>query len=191
MYSTLNEFKIYLWITDDSRNTELTMFLQSANGTLNKLLRVDSFEAWEKTENVKRILQDWNNVCIFTKNRPVEQILEIGGETYHGTNWSDFIVLCDRKVVFKWSSILNKINDFGVLTVKYKYWYSVIPPELKQLEMMLASWYVQQKGNEGVSSYKLWDEQITFGNRNGQTADEMYFSFKTLLNKRQNFILPC
>ena len=77
-----------------------------------------------------------------------------------------------------------------MLSVKYKHWYATIPSDLKLMEIMLASWFYQQKWNEWIARYRLWDEEITFGMVNGYTTQEQYFNFKTLYNKRKSFSLP-
>jgi hypothetical protein len=35
----------------------------------------------------------------------------------------------------------------------------------------------------------LGDEQIVFGGRNGESADDMFFSFRIMLDKYKNFNL--
>ena len=71
-----------------------------------------------------------------------------------------------------------------------------IPDDLKILEMMLACWILPDSMKEefhiGISSYKLWDEQIVFGAKssaNTQSAEDMYFSFSYMVDKYKNFNL--
>jgi len=195
MYSSLAEFKTYLWISWTEQDAELTMYLNSANELLNKLLNVDTFSEWTIEEQVKIITENryWNNVNLYLKNRPVQQIQEIDWVEYQWVAGTDYLVVYDRKVIFKDRTILSKINDFWFIKVKYKFWYSVqnMPSDLKLMEMMLASGMNNSKWYEWVYSYKLWDETIQFWHVNWTSADDIFFSFKTLYNKRKSFILPC
>ena len=188
MYSTLAEFKEYLWIADSSQDSELTMYLNSAYELLNKLLWVDSFIEWVKVENVQLITESncWENYNIYLKNKPVQEIQEINWEYF---DW-DYLVTYWRKVTFADRRFIYKINKYWMITVKYKYWFSPIPTDLKLMEMMLASGMYQNKWYEWISSYKLWDEQITFGWKDKESADNLYFSFKYLYDKWKNFNLP-
>ena len=95
------------------------------------------------------------------------------------------------------------INDFGIVTLTYTAWYNrnnewvdELPDDLKILEMMLACWILPDSMKEefhiGISSYKLWDEQIVFGAKssaNTQSAEDMYFSFSYMVDKYKNFNL--
>ena len=188
MYSTLAEFKTYIWVSDNTQDAELTFYLNSAYELLNKLLGVDTFSEWVSTENVQFITESnyWRNISIYLRNRPVLEIQEINWEEY---DW-EYVVLNERKVVFKDREIIKKVNDYWLLSVKYKHWYATIPSDLKLMEIMLASWFYQQKWNEWIARYRLWDEEITFGMVNGYTTQEQYFNFKTLYNKRKSFSLP-
>ena len=46
------------------------------------------------------------------------------------------------------------------------------------------------KDYQGVTSYKLGDESISFGDLNGETAENIYYSFKKILDKYKSFNLP-
>jgi len=50
MYATLSQFKNYLGITDNSQDTLLTDFLNSAYNTINNYCGVKSFSLWDYEE---------------------------------------------------------------------------------------------------------------------------------------------
>ena len=206
MYSSLSQFKAYLWVdsSDTSKDAQLTLLLQSANATLNNLCGVDSFDEAEYEEEIdlRKIYANcfWYN--IFLKNKPVSSISEINWTQYSWVKWTDYMVANQRKVIFK---SLDTNSDFWFITVKYTAWYKRndnwmdrLPDDLKLMEMMLACGNLpdnlKAEFNIGVSSYKLWDEQITFGARNtsqmqNQNQEDIYFSFTVMLGKFQNFTL--
>ena len=70
-----------------------------------------------------------------------------------------------------------------------------LPDDLKLMEMMLACGNLPDNMKTdlsiGISSYKLWDEQITFGGKttSTQNMDDLYFSFTVMLWKFKNFTL--
>lgn len=188
MYSTLDGFKTYIWVHDNSMDAELNFYLESAYELLNKLLGVDTFIERISTEKTSYIIEDKNilKYSLYLKNKPVFEIISINDKPY---NWK-YIVLNSRKVIFKDINILSYIDDYWMLSVKYRHWYAKIPSDLKLKEMMLASWIYLQKWNEWIARYKLWDEEITFGSMNWYTAQDLYFNFKSLYNKRKSFSLP-
>jgi hypothetical protein len=192
MYASLSQFKDYIWIcqADTSKDVELQLMLDSAWDQINKLCGVDSFlsNTYEEDIDIRKIYTNtfWYN--IFLKNKPVSAIIEINGEAYTWAKWVDYMVSYDRRVIFK---SFNYNAWFGFVHVKYIAWYDYInlPDDLKLMEMMLACGRYQQKWMVWVSSYKLWDEQIVFWGRNEETADDMYFSFRYMLDKFKNFNL--
>jgi hypothetical protein len=204
MYSSLSQFKSYLWINeaDTSKDAQLTMYLQSAYSTINKICWVDSFNLWSYEEDIDArkiyINSFWYN--IFLKNKPIASIDKINGVNYDGVKGSDYMISQQRRAIFK---KFDNINDFWFVTINYTAWYNrsnewvdELPDDLKMLEMMVACWYLPDNLKEefhvGISSYKLWDEQIVFGARNSantQSSEDMYFSFSYLIDKYKNFNL--
>lgn len=193
-YSTLAQFKAYLWIdpSDTSKDTTLTLILDSANSKLNHLCWVDSFAKWEYTQLIEKrwIYEAYDRLEFYLKNKPVSQIKELNGIVYEWVKGDDYLVIYDRRICLK----KVQLNTWDMLTIKYEAWYETIPDDLKLMEMMLWSWIYQSEWFEWISSYKLWDESITFGEvswYNGKlTPDDQYFSFTVLLNKYKNFNLP-
>lgn len=207
MYSSLAQFKAYIGIdqADTSKDTMLTMLLKSAEETLNHLCGVDSFDLWDYEENIdlRKLYVNafWYN--IFLKNKPVQSIEEINWTDYSGVKWTDYMVANQRRVIFK---SFDADSDFWFVTIKYKAWYDRarvdgqttvddLPDDLKLMEMMIACGNLPDEMktdlNIGVSSYKLWDEQITFGAKTSSTQnmDDLYFSFTAMLWKFKNFTL--
>lgn len=190
MYASLEQFKQFLGITDDSQDSLLSTFLSAAWNTINSYCWVDSFVQWEYEELIplKWIYENAYWLYLFVKNKPVNSVIEINSSAYSWTKWSDYLVVNDRELIFK--KLPNPPMWF--LQIKYNAWYSTIPWDLQLVEMMIASWLWQQHGNEWISSYKLWDEQIVFWTKttNWEDSDIAYFKVKTLLDKYLTFNLP-
>lgn len=202
MYSSLSQFKAYLWIDseDTSKDSQLTLALNGACKLLNHLCGVDSFDQAEYEEQIdlRKVYTNtfWYN--IFLKNKPVQSISQINGSDYSWTKWTDYMVANQRRIIFK---SLDVNSNFGFITIKYTAWYNrnnewtdELPDDLKLMEMILACWKLsdelKSELNIWVSSYKLWDEQIVYGwKTTDQTIDEIYFSFKIMLDKFKNFTL--
>lgn len=202
MYSSLSQFKDYLWIgsSDTTKDSQLTLALKSACELLNHLCGVDSFDQWEYEEQIdlRKVYTNsfWYN--IFLKNKPVQSISKINGSNYSWVKWTDYMVANQRRIIFK---SLDTNSDFGFITVNYTAWYNrnnqwtdELPDDLKLMEMILACWKlsdeIKSELNIWVSSYKLWDEQIVYGwKTTEQSIDDIYFSFKIMLDKFKNFTL--
>lgn len=194
MYSTLAQFKVYIGmdVSDTSQDTLLTTFLNTANSKLNNLCGVDSFAKWQYTQTIEKrwIYETPRWLEFYLKNKPVVSIDKINGENYDWVLWTDYLIMYERRPIFK--SI--PLNDWGMVEITYTAWYQTIPYDLQLLEMMLASGMWQEHNNEWVQSYKLWDEQIVFWAKTWNygilTPDQQYFSFTALLNQYKNFNLP-
>lgn len=194
MYSSLAQFKEYLGIdnSDTSQDVLLTTFLNTSMEKINNLCWVDSFFKGQYTQTIeKRWIYDtprW--LEFYLKNKPIVSIDKMNWTDYSGVLWTDFLVLYDRRCIFK----KIELNDWWMVEIKYTAWYETIPYDIQLMEMMLASGMYQNHNYEWVSQYRLGDEQITFGAKvwiNGTlTPDDQYFSFTTLLNKYKNFNLP-
>lgn len=190
MYSTLEQFKQYLWldVSDTSQDAMLTSFLNTANAKLNNLCWVDSFARWTYTQTVEArwIYESPRWFEFYLKNKPVVSIDKMNWES---DVW-DYLVIYDRRIITKKISL----NDWNMLDIEYTAWYETIPDDLKLLEMMIASWLRQEHNYEWVSEYRLWDETIKFWSKTWNnwvlSPDDIYFSFTTLLNKYKNFYLP-
>ena len=194
MYSTLAQFKEYIWIdsTDTTYDTLLNNMLNSAEEKLNNLCWVDSFAKWTRTQTIEKrwIYYTPRWLEFYLKNKPVISIDKMNWENYSWEKGTDYLVMYDRRCIFKSLTL----NDRWMLELEYTAWYETIPYDIQLLELMLASWIRQAHNNEWVQSYKLWDETITFWSKTWQygnmTPDDIYFSFTTLLNKYKNFNLP-
>lgn len=194
-YSTLSDFKSYLWIdaSDTSQDSLLTQFLNSANSKLNNLCWVDDFAKWTRTQIIEKrwIFDTPRWLEFYLKNKPVVSIDKLNGDSSAPwTKGTDYLIIYDRRAIFK----RLELNDWSMLEVEYTAWYQTIPDDLKLMEMMLASWMRQEHNYEWVSSYRLWDESITFWSKTWNwttlSPDDQYFSFTALLDKYKNFTLP-
>lgn len=193
-YSTLAQFKSYLWIdtSDTSQDTLLSSILNSANSKLNHICGVDDFSQGSHTQTIEKrwIFETARWLEFYLKNKPVSSINKLNWENYSWTKWTDYLILYDRRVIFKQLTL----NDRWMLEVEYTAWYQTIPDDLKIMEMMLWSWMYQEHNYEWVQSYRLWDETITFWSKSWNwstmSPDDQYFSFTALLDKYKNFNLP-
>lgn len=190
MYATLEQFKSFLHITDSSQDTLLTTFLQASESIINWYCWVDTFSQQDNEEliDVRGIYENCYGLFFYVKNYPVNTVSQINNEAYSGVKWTDYLVVNSRELIFK------KLPQppMWFLQVKYNSWFQTIPGDLQLAEMMIASGLRQQHGNEWVSSYKLWDEQIVFWSKatNDWDTDLAYFKVKTMLDKYKIFNLP-
>ncbi len=196
-YSTLSEFKAYLWIdsSDTSQDAVLTQVLNSANSKLNHLCWVDDFAKWTRTQTIESrwIFETARWLEFYLKNKPVASIDKLNWSSDVWTKWTDYLIIYDRRAIFK----KLQLNDWWMLEVEYTSWFQTIPDDLKLLEMMLWCWELPDRLKSDywiwISSYRLWDEQITFWSKSWNwtmSSDDIYFSFTTLLDKYKNFNLP-
>jgi len=65
-----------------------------------------------------------------------------------------------------------------------------LPNDIALLQMMLVGGLYSARGHEWIKSYKLGDESITFSDMNWTSPDDLFFSFKVILDKYKTFTLP-
>lgn len=201
MYVTLAEFKDYIGVSWDQSDSTLTTLLKSAEELLNKLCGVTTFDQTEGEElvDLRKVYTNYYGLNMYLTNKPVQSILQIDGTDYNGVLGADYIIVQDRKVIFK---NLSVNDNFGFMRIKYKRGYNraalvgdatvdQLPQDIKTMVMMLAGGMWQTKDYQGVTQYRLGDESISFGNVWDQTAEQQYFKFTALLDKYKNFNLPC
>jgi len=201
MYASLTQLKDYLWITDNSQDNLLTDFLATAELLLNKLCWVDTFDLTTEEEliDLRKVFTNGYGLNVILKNKPVISIDEVNGESYSWVLGQDYIIVDQRKAIIKNISV----NDnFWYWKIKYTRGYDrakvvgnntvdTLPEDIKQMEVMLAGGMYTTKDYQGISSYKLGDESISFWDLKGETSDSIYYSFKAILDKYKNFNLPC
>lgn len=200
MYASLTQLKDYLWITDNSQDILLNNFLMSAEELLNKLCWVDTFDLTTKEElvDLRKVYTNAYGLNIILKNKPVVSIDEIDWEAYNWVLGKDYIIVDQRKAIIK-NMAVN--DNFGYWKIKYTRGYDrakvedtitkdELPEDIKQMEVMLAWGMYTTKDYQGISSYKLGDESISFWDLKGQTSDEIFYSFKKILDKYKTFTLP-
>ena len=197
-YATLEELKQYLWITDNTNDNVLTEMLNTSYLLLNHLIWVDTMNLTTGVEFIEanKLYTNWLQDWFYLTNKPVLSINKVWWENYSWVKWTDYMVIYDRKILFNRINFLDKIK-FWLLEVEYTWWYNrdndwvdELPDDLKLMQMMLVWWMWNSKWMEWVSSYKIWDESIAFWSVNWQSPDEIYFSFKLLLNRYKTFNLP-
>jgi len=200
-YATLAQVKDYLWITDTSNDSLIQHLLNSSYYLLNKLIWVTTLNGWSVTEELnlgdiyKWVWYYWFN--IYLKNKPVSAITKINWTAYTWVKWTDYMITYDRKLTIKDLDNYIVSLNFDVFEIEYTAWYNrddswvdTLPDDIKLMQMMLVSWLYNKKGNEWIHQYRLWDESISFWSQNNMGADDMYFSFKTMLDKYKSFYLP-
>ena len=200
MYASLTLLKDYLWISGNDQDVLLTSFLESAEEIINKLCGVDTFDltTWEELIDLRKVYTNQYGLNVIFKNKPVSAINEIDWESYSWVLGTDYIIVDQRKAIIK---NLSVNDNFWYRKVKYTRGYNRartegqqtiddLPEDIKQMELMLAWGMYTTKDYQGVTSYKLGDESISFWDLNWQTAEEIYYSFKKILDKYKSFNLP-
>ena len=117
MYSTLAQFKAYIWMdaTDTSQDSLLTQILNSANSKLNHLCWVESFARWTYTQTIEErwIFESARWFEFYLKNKPVASIDKMNGDTYQGEKGTDYMIIYDRRAIFK----KLELNDWWMLEI--------------------------------------------------------------------------
>lgn len=157
MYVTLSEIKTYLWDWQMS-DANAQYLYDSATNILHTACRVDTFEAVEKTENVK---YSYDNIYYLRCN--VRSIVSIGWVAVT----SDDYFLNWRRVT---TDISYSSDKRGNVAIVYNAWYDPLPWDIKACVLSLCG-YVQTHGKaQGISSYTQGDISITY---NTQDSDQM------------------
>ena len=122
-YSTLSEFKAYLWIdsSDTSQDAVLTQVLNSANSKLNHICWVDDFTSWKRTQIIEErwIFETARWLEFYLKNKPVASIDKLNWSSDVWTKWTDYLIIYDRRAIFK----KLQLNDWWMLEVEYTSWF--------------------------------------------------------------------
>ncbi len=175
-YTSLAAVKIDLWITWADKDTILTKIIEDCEIFIDEKLNIDWFESWETTETLRFFNKLYNSYWyynIYLKNFNVKTISEVNWQSYTGVEWTDYMIINSR--VIKFTELYNYINSykFDYFTIKYTYWFDVIPSDVELMTRLLAVWMYQlnyklwytasewwQMSTEAISTYVLWDERI-------------------------------
>lgn len=179
MLATLNDVKLYLWITDTSEDTLLTSLLESADSMIKSYTSRD-LEATDYTE-----LKDWKwELQLILNNFPVNSISWFSYNTWTFATpvWENFIVddykaKFDEWIIVKPSWIPRWIENIKVI---YNAWYTNIPKDLKQACIQVVAYYYQTKEANGVKSESVDWARIEFD------VKDIPKDIFTIINKYKN-----
>lgn len=173
-YASKDELKAYLWIplADTSKDSLLTIYLESAESYINWLFNVDTLVTGDYTERLKINANSQNLWFEFVaRKRPVTAIKQINWIDFVWTEWIDYIVEYQRVITFK--NIAQYLAWFwwDTLLIKYTAGYTTIPADIKLAEMMIAGESFANAGwNGAYDSYAIWDEKVVFKKESDQKA---------------------
>ena len=154
---SLEECKTFMEITDSDSDASINQLIPMAEALFYGMLRVDTLE-----ENTTDEIAYIRNREIWFKNFPIITINEIGGETYDGVSFDDYIAT-KNKVEFDNPDFWDKIKGNNI-KVNYTSGYlaSEIPYDLKLAIFILVSGLYNTKENYGTTECKIWQENIKF-----------------------------
>lgn len=163
MIITKEELKNYLWITDTTQDTILSIF---ANWTSDM---VESMCGRKFEEDTYTAYVDWaGQVDLVLPQYPVKSITSISYNTgtystpiwepidndLYNFNANNWIISFDIQLA-RW---------FGNYKIIYVAWYETIPFDLKLVTLKLAWMNYNTKWSNGVLSESVWGDSITFSN---------------------------
>jgi len=157
MIATLQQFKNYLWITDNSQDWLLQLLVDSSNQMITTYL-------WRVIE-AKNYIQyiDWNaQRQILLNNYPVNSLDSIKINTW---SLNDPIRTTIQETSYKlspkdWNIFLlfNLERWFQNYKINYNAWYITIPSDLTLASLKLASKYYNNKSSDGIKwETNNWD----------------------------------
>lgn len=179
MLATLSELKSYLGITDNSQDTLLTIFLNSAIGTVEASTgRSLELDATDRTE-----ILDGKGHALFLSKYPVSTFMKLENNT--GTAnvpaWAD--VSLDGYFVEKPTGIVDvspSFRGFGEYRATYRGGYAIGSnehSELKLCVLRIASARYLRKGSDNVRSESVNGDSLTY------EASDVSQETETILNR--------
>lgn len=178
-YTDIEKVKNYLGITVTTYDSFLSDEVWLVETTINSLLDIDWFEADTATETISL-----NEVYVYPnsyskfilRNFNILTITQFDGSAYSGTKglWDDYYIVNSREVWVKNFSqqISSTLKSHFSVTYTYGYASGSIPADILEMSKLMtavrfrdkyplyALWGTLQA--QGIKSYKLADEQITF-----------------------------
>lgn len=161
MLATLLDFKLYLWITGDSQDTLLTLFLSSADQMIKSYIGRD-IEVKDYTEYL-----DWNaQKEIILANYPVNTLTSISRNTWtlQTPIWEAL-----EQTTYKLSPNVWKIflvyalyRGFQNYKIVYNAWYSSIPADLQLACIKIASKYYNSRTSDWITSESVNGDSLDF-----------------------------
>lgn len=203
VYTTTTKVKLMLGITWSWADALLTQMIADAGTTVDTLLNIDWFDEATITEQVpkKQIRFGQYGVRIYLKNFNVSSLVSIDWNAYTWVLWTDYKIKYSRMIEIKdFVSSLPSDQEFSSLDVEYVYWYDRTPTDLLpanvelmtrllvvgEYTFMYPTWYNASAlwtitgGWNGISSYKLWEEAISWKwSGNSSSGWSSFTSFRT------------
>ena len=144
----LASVKLYLWISNASKDSLFNLLIVQSIASINNLLDVDSFAVATYTEKVRCT----QGKTIAVKNFPLNSVTSI--------DW-----VTDLEFDIYWRSIyltnaVANVNWFN--TVVYIAWYSTLPSDIQLLYVLYTLWLYNNRQSVGIKAYRLWEETITY-----------------------------
>jgi len=190
-YAQLTDVKTYLWISWSGEDTSLSALLLQSYYLLNNMLWVDTLNQTTKTEVITRI---YNDGTFWVKNWPTTALLTVDWESYTWVLNTDYQIIRKRQLIVKDISDYMTDLEFNNVTITYTAWYDrdetgttpwwgdTLPDDIKLMQMMLIGWLRSQAGNEWVSEYKLWEENIKYWTASWVVESKDVPTFNNLLS---------
>lgn len=156
---TTDEAKTFMGIDsgDTDAGTQIDQLIPMAEALFYSMLKVDSLETGTMDEVA--IIRGYE---IWFKNFPVTAINSIGGVSYTGDDFDDYVAT-KNKVNFHAPDFLDKQKG-GRIKVNYSFGYSSanMPKDIKLAIFILVSGLYNTKENYGTVVCKIGQESLTF-----------------------------
>ena len=161
MIASLSELKSYLWITDSSQDTILTIFLDSADdfvrSYIGREIESATYTEYFDGDGQREILM---------KNYPVTTLTSFEENT--GTIQTPVWTAVDSST-YKLSPNIAKLfltfyksRGFQNFKVVYVAWYATIPGDIKLATLKLASGYYNRRTSDGIKSEGVAGDNIVY-----------------------------
>lgn len=184
-YISLAEAKTYLWITDTSQDSKLTLIIDWVQNIVVNYIWFDIASS-SKTENIS-ICDIWCYWKIFLNAKPITSLNKINWVSYTWVLWTNYMIDNNKIIINDISLYLTNLN-FSYFTIEYTAWFTIIPNDVKLVMLTLTAQEFNKKDWSIVKSYTLWPRTIDFDNSVWQ-AEWVINSIKATLTKYKPFTL--